>query len=696
MATRMQQRRGTAVEWTTANPILGAGEIGFETDNNQFKIGDGVNRWEDLSYFQTLEGLGTSLDDYIPLTEKGEPEGVATLDVNGNVPISQLGNIIDGAPEVLDTLNELAAAISDDPDFFGTKVSKSGDTMTGDLILNADPTLDLQAATKGYVDGAIAGEVVARDGAIEASIDLAISQEVIARDGAIEAAVSTAIDAEVIDRDAAIESAVTLAINTEVSDRDAAIATAVGDEAIARDAAIATAVDDHSLDTTNVHGIADTAELATKTDVQNDIEDHNLVTTNVHGIADTTELATKTYADDAVSAHNSDTTNVHGIADTSVLVTTSQLDTKQDKVTGVSDIEIGYLDGVTSSIQTQIDGKSTVGHTHTISEVADLQGSLDAKLALAGGTMTGKITLDGDPTQALHATTKQYVDNVSSGILAKPSVVAATTENLVATYSNGTSGVGATLTSTSNGAFPQIDGVSVTTVSGQRGVLVKNQTNPAQNGRYNLTTQGDANTPWVLTRCGLCDEANEIPGAYVFVTDGTVNGQTAWVQHVEDPATFVVGTDSILVFQFAGVGTVTAGDNILVAGNEVSLVETPIVSGVQFSDGIQTKQGVPSITTISAKTASYTLANLSERDTIIEISNAGTTTLTIPTDATLNFPVGTTLDIIQTGAGQVTIAGAGGVTVNATPGLKLRTQWSSATLLKRAANTWLVFGDLSA
>ena len=72
------------------------------------------------------------------------------------------------------------------------------------------------------------------------------------------------------------------------------------------------------------------------------------------------------------------------------------------------------------------------------------------------------------------------------------------------------------------------------------------------------------------------------------------------------------------------------------------------------------------------------------------------TTITIPADASVNYPVGTTLDILQTSTGQVTIAGAGGVTVNATPGLKLRTQWSSATLLKRAADTWVVYGDLTA
>jgi hypothetical protein len=235
------------------------------------------------------------------------------------------------------------------------------------------------------------------------------------------------------------------------------------------------------------------------------------------------------------------------------------------------------------------------------------------------------------------------------------------------------------------------------------GVLVKNQTNAEENGRYNLTTLGSSTEPWVLTRCGLCDEANEIPGAYVFVQDGTANEGTGWVQIVSDPETFTVGTDDIIVTQFSGPGTVTAGNNISVVGGQVSVVSNPTFanvvtasSGVAFSDGTQTKVGVPSITTIDQKTASYTLSSLAERDTVIEISNASATTLTIPADATVNYPVGTTLDIIQTNTGQVTIGNAVGVTVNATPGLKLRARWSSATLLKRAANTWLVYGDLTA
>ena len=105
---------------------------------------------------------------------------------------------------------------------------------------------------------------------------------------------------------------------------------------------------------------------------------------------------------------------------------------------------------------------------------------------------------------------------------------------------------------------------------------------------------------------------------------------------------------------------------------------------------------VPSATPISQKTASYTLSSINEKDSMIEMNSASATTVTIPTDAAVAFPVGTSLDVLRVGAGAVDVAAAGGVTVNATPGLKLRAQWSSATLIKRAANTWVLVGDLSA
>lgn len=97
----------------------------------------------------------------------------------------------------------------------------------------------------------------------------------------------------------------------------------------------------------------------------------------------------------------------------------------------------------------------------------------------------------------------------------------------------------------------------------------------------------------------------------------------------------------------------------------------------------------------NAQTATYTLA-LTDASDIVEMNVGSANNLTIPLDSSVAFAIGTVITILQTGSGQTTINPTGGVTVNGTPGLKLRAQWSSCTLVKRATNTWVAMGDLSA
>jgi hypothetical protein len=178
----MQQRRGTSEQWTLANPILSEGEVGFETDNSQFKIGDGVNRWEDLAYFLNADGISGTLEDYIPLAEKGEADGVATLDSEGQVPAEQLANatvdltgyateeyvgdaiadLVSSAPETLDTLNELAAALGDDANFATTitnAIAEKADSehthVVADITDYVDPNSNLDGGTASSNYGGI-------------------------------------------------------------------------------------------------------------------------------------------------------------------------------------------------------------------------------------------------------------------------------------------------------------------------------------------------------------------------------------------------------------------------------------------------------------------------------------------------------------------------------------------------------------
>ena len=98
---------------------------------------------------------------------------------------------------------------------------------------------------------------------------------------------------------------------------------------------------------------------------------------------------------------------------------------------------------------------------------------------------------------------------------------------------------------------------------------------------------------------------------------------------------------------------------------------------------------------INNQTTSYTLV-LADDGKIVEVLSATAVNVTIPLESSVMFPIGTQITVIQTGVGQITFVPTGGVTLNGNPGVKTRGQWTAGTLIKRAANTWILLGDLSA
>lgn len=203
---------------------------------------------------------------------------------------------------------------------------------------------------------------------------------------------------------------------------------------------------------------------------------------------------------------------------------------------------------------------------------------------------SGSTLLKADPTQPLGAVTKQYVDAIAAGLIIQPSAFAATTANLTATYNNGASGVGATLTNSGTQAVFTIDGVSPS-VSDR--VLIKNQTTQAQNGIYVVTDVGSISTNWVLTRAANYDTNTEItPGDLVIITDGTVNAITSWVQ----TATVVtVGTDPVIFNQFTYGATIVS-----VSGTANRITVTP--GNAPVVDIASTYVGQTSLTTLGTIT----------------------------------------------------------------------------------------------
>jgi hypothetical protein len=105
---------------------------------------------------------------------------------------------------------------------------------------------------------------------------------------------------------------------------------------------------------------------------------------------------------------------------------------------------------------------------------------------------------------------------------------------------------------------------------------------------------------------------------------------------------------------------------------------------------------LPVLTANAQTGTTYTLVLADASNKLVELSNTSAITVTVPLNSSVAYPVGSQIMLLQTNTGQVTVAGASGVTVNSNPGLKLRAQWSSATLIKRAENTWVLVGDTTA
>lgn len=473
MATRMQQRRGTSLQWSSANPILAPGEIGFESDTNQFKIGDGINHWDTLSYFKNMESLGGSLDDYIPLTQKGAALGVAELDENGKIPESQIPAsvgfdaeittavnnavtaLVDGAPTALNTLNELSAAMNDDASFAVTVITAI-DVVQTDIDGHKDASTGVHGAG-GSVVGTIGPQTlkdktisgadntitnILKESVVDLETDLSnITSDIFAlqtdndaskvtilshtdsistiegdivglngvTDGLLDAiALKAEINSPTFTGTVSgiTKSMVGLGSVDDTSDADKPVSTATQ-----------TALNTHASDTTNIHGIADTAELVTKTgtetlshktindatfnvtvgllpvqidlsvlsgatsNIQNqldtkatpsDISDHSSDTTNVHGIADTSALATKTYADNVAAAVTKTTLGLDNVDNTSdankpvSTATQTELDLKAPKASPT-------FTGTATAEDLTVTGNLTVSGTTTTVNATDLE-----------------------------------------------------------------------------------------------------------------------------------------------------------------------------------------------------------------------------------------------------------------------------------------------------------------------------------
>jgi hypothetical protein len=240
-----------------------------------------------------------------------------------------------------------------------------------------------------------------------------------------------------------------------------------------------------------------------------------------------------------------------------------------NSVTGEFSADLGYGLQFDGSGQIEVDGSviatdqnlSDAIDAHNVSSgvhgvTGDVVGTTDSQ-TLSNKTLgsnldagTYRITNLGTPSSSTDAATKAYVDSVSEGLHIHEAAVAATTGNI-----NITTGLE---------AGDVIDGVTL--AAGNR-VLVKNQTAAAENGIYVVQVSGAA------LRAADFDQPAEVDGGdFVFVTGGTVNDNTGWVQTSTGVVT--IGTDPIYFTQFSGAGTYLAGNGLTLDGNTFEIDET--------------------------------------------------------------------------------------------------------------------------
>ena len=231
----------------------------------------------------------------------------------------------------------------------------------------------------------------------------------------------------------------------------------------------------------------------------------------------------------------------------------------------ISDLQTYVTTSSTNTLTNKTFDANGTGNTISNIEVADFaSGVLDTDLSTVSSS---------DNTLASAKAIKTYVDNIAAaGIHYHNPVRVEAITNLNATYNNGTSGVGATLTNNGTLTALIIDGITLST---NDRVLVYNQTNAAHNGVYYVSTVGDGATAWVLTRTtdtdsyGASDPDSLGEGDAFFVSEGNTGAGELYVMNTEGTITF--GTTNINFSQISTSPVFTGGDGIDITGTIFSV-----------------------------------------------------------------------------------------------------------------------------
>lgn len=617
MSTRIRLRRDTAANWTSANPTLTTGEMGYETDTGKFKIGNNTNAWTALPYSITAELSEGNLNDLKDVTITSAANGDflrwnGTAWINDAVDLSTdtvgsyVASLVEGTGITITnnsgegatptvalnaTLDNLTDAVITSPlQFQGLMYDGTNwvNSNTPDVYLVRNNTGS--TIPKGTLVGAVGAEPSGRIDVAPFQVTGTQNSELRAM-GIATSNISSGANGEVM----------SFGTLTGLDTRGStASALAVGDETwAANDILFAHPTVDGKL--TNVrpqHDLAvalitvrhaSTGQIAIRIIPGNNhlewMHDVSLVDktsgdflkyNGTLWVNDQINLGT-----DTVGNYMSDLTQGTGVTITHTPGEGSNATIAIGQSVATTDSPT--FAGLTVNGSSVVFEGATANEFETTLTVTDPTADRTITIPDATGTVAvsgttpsfTQVTLSNAPTESSHAVTKQYADGIAAGINWHESVKLATATALsgTPTYDNGTSGLGATLTATANARL-SVDGTPVTT---NDRILVKDQVNAVHNGIYKVTDQGSAGAPYVLTRAvdqdGVSD--NVVRGDATYVASGSVNGNQGFL--ISSSGTsgenllHVVGTDSITFTQFTGVANITAGTGVTKSGNTLSI-----------------------------------------------------------------------------------------------------------------------------